>query len=56
MPNDTRELPATNSAARLKFLHCERQILPRNFKWISGTAAGYLPVPKIFSKFVKGGC
>ena len=48
MPNNTRELPAAG-AAHLKFLHDKRRILPRNFKWISGTGIhDCLPVPVTF--------
>jgi hypothetical protein len=36
------------SAAHLKFLHLERRILSRNFKWKSGTRIIDLLVPMTF--------
>ena len=42
------------SATHLKFLHHERQIPFRNFKWTSGTGIIKFASARDFSKFVKG--
>jgi CDP-glucose 4,6-dehydratase len=42
--------------AHLKFLHRERQLLPRNFKWKCGTRIIKLSSAHNFPKFVKGEC